>query len=196
MIDSFVLLTPILMLGVIALLGFVGCDLVFPPGRGPITVDIFAIVPSGSPVIDSVSTSYSLARAGNNLSVVSAEPDRMNIVNAVYGTDYHVREGFVEFDTSSIPDDAVIDSAILTLTSYRDEGAAALDQTVEARIRDFGVPLDTTAFVPGANLSALPLAAFRAVEPLDAPGWDAGAIRGRGAGIPHREGWHDQDHHS
>ncbi|MBA3342243.1 MAG: fibronectin type III domain-containing protein [Gemmatimonadaceae bacterium] len=29
MIDSFVLLTPILMLGVIALLGFVGCDLIF-----------------------------------------------------------------------------------------------------------------------------------------------------------------------
>lgn len=39
MIDSFVLLTPILMLGVIALLGFVGCDLIFtlndflPPPR-------------------------------------------------------------------------------------------------------------------------------------------------------------------
>jgi hypothetical protein len=36
MIDPFVLLTPILLLAVAALLGFLGCDLVFPPGPGPV----------------------------------------------------------------------------------------------------------------------------------------------------------------
>jgi hypothetical protein len=35
MIDWFVLLTPILLLAVAALLGFLGCELVFPPGPGP-----------------------------------------------------------------------------------------------------------------------------------------------------------------
>lgn len=40
MIDSFVLLTPILMLGVIALLGFVGCSFEGTPPAGPILTAI------------------------------------------------------------------------------------------------------------------------------------------------------------
>jgi hypothetical protein len=251
MIDSFVLLAPILMLGVIALLGFVGCS--FPghlsaptnvqatPGNEKVTVswddigyvydvkrgetsgnypdsrtvmgsetiftnltngttyffvvkarppqdyesdtseevsaipvrttvDIVATVPTGSPTIDSRSAAYSSARAGSNPSFVSIdEHDRLNIVNALYNLDFVVREGFVEFDTSAIPTSAVIDSAVLTLTSYRDEGAAALDQIVEVRISDFGATFDTTDFVPGANLSALTLIASRAVEPSTRP---------------------------
>lgn len=38
MIDLFVFLTPILVLGIVALLAFIGCDLVFPPGPGPVTL--------------------------------------------------------------------------------------------------------------------------------------------------------------
>jgi hypothetical protein len=157
---------------VIALLGFVGCS--YNPRRAdpepePTTVDLVATVPSGSPTIDSVSTDYSTARAGSSLSIVTAEPDRLEVSNALFGTDFHIREGFIEFDTSSIPVTAVIEAATLTLTSFRDEGAAALGQTVEVRIRDFGATFDATDFVPGANLSALTLVASRAVEPSTRP---------------------------
>jgi hypothetical protein len=175
MIDSFVLLAPILMLGVIALLGFVGCSYNPPraadPEPEPTTVDIVATVPSGSPTIDSVSTDYGTARAGSSLSIVTAEPDRLEVSNALFGTDFHIREGFIEFDTSSIPVTAVIEAATLTLTSFRDEGAAALNQTVEVRIRDFGATFEATDFVPGANLSALTLVASRAVEPSTRDIW-------------------------
>jgi hypothetical protein len=49
MIDSFVLLTPILLLGIVALLGFVGCNWVFGLGEVQLEVTVDSVTPNSGP---------------------------------------------------------------------------------------------------------------------------------------------------
>jgi len=49
MVDAFVLLTPILLLGVIALLGFIGCNQVFGIEDTEVKVEVTAVSPSSGP---------------------------------------------------------------------------------------------------------------------------------------------------
>jgi hypothetical protein len=76
-----------------------------------------------------------------------------------------VYEGFVSFDTSSIPDTDTIDSATLSLTAATD--ASYTDFTIEARTKDWGASLTSVDWVAGADLSGLALLASYAT----ASGW-------------------------
>jgi hypothetical protein len=66
MIDAFVLLTPILLLLIIALLGFVGCQLVFPLNPPPAVAHVQTIVKTGLPGTDTI-TADPLSLEGGEL---------------------------------------------------------------------------------------------------------------------------------
>ena len=69
------------------------------------------------------------------------------------GATYYCDELFLEFDTSAIPDGAVITSAVLSLYGKTNEAGTAFN--VIAAIRDYGTTLETGDYVAGASLSGL-----------------------------------------
>ena len=84
--------------------------------------------------------------------------------------DYTVYESFLQFDTSLLPDTAIIDAAVLTL--YYDMSIYGADpdagyylnpvaHVVEARIKDWGTDVTSADWVAGASLSGLTKVATR-----------------------------------
>jgi hypothetical protein len=64
MIDGFVLLTPIVLLAVIALVGFIGCQLVFPLNPPPAVEHVATTVKTGLPGMDTVTTDPLILEGG------------------------------------------------------------------------------------------------------------------------------------
>ena len=78
--------------------------------------------------------------------------------------DYTTYQSFLQFDTSAIPDTAIVDSAVLSM--YYDMSLYGADpdagyyynpvsHVVEARIKDWGTDVTSADWVPGASMSGL-----------------------------------------
>lgn len=103
---------------------------------------------------------YSAARAGTGATLVLDSESATNIQFGQALTaapEYTCGEAFISFDTSSIPDDATIDSVVLHL--YGQADFSTTDFTVQARIFDWGGALATGDWQDGTELAALTLAA-------------------------------------
>lgn len=106
--------------------------------------------------ISSTSSSYATARTGGTLATSSTA----RLGQYLSGSNYVCYESFVEFDTSSLPDDATVVAAFVGINDYATYHPPEYD--AEARAYDWGGGAVTTAdWVSGANLAALPLVASR-----------------------------------
>lgn len=79
------------------------------------------------------------------------------------GALYYIWEAFWAFDTSSIPDNAVISDAVISL--YGKAGASVAGSSAwdhQLRLDDWGVSMTTADWVATGGLSALPLLAHLA----------------------------------
>ena len=115
---------------------------------------------------------YALVRAGTGLFANPAYTYLWVGQNWAYDSDFDdnslvVIEGFLAFDTSSIPDGDTVSAAVLNLTALAD--GSTTDFTIEARLSDWGTGLTTADYVAGASLSGLTLLAHRATS----SGWTA-----------------------
>ena len=84
--------------------------------------------------------------------------------------DYTTFESFIQFDTSSLPDTAIIDDAVLSLqydmSLYGGDPvqgyySGPVSHVVEARIKDWGTDVTSADWVAGASLSGLTKVATR-----------------------------------
>jgi hypothetical protein len=110
--------------------------------------------------IESSSTVYATARTGANF-VISDSVSANSIGQTFETPTYYVREMFLNFDTSSIPDTDTIDSVVLSMYGFQD--LSDTDFTMEAYLKDWGASLDTGDWVAGADLGAQTLLATLAV---------------------------------
>lgn len=100
--------------------------------------------------IDSNNATYLTARSGGTLTVTGTN---LRVGQDFTGGLYHCYESFLSFDTTGLT------SPVSATLSLVDAVGATASWTIEARAQDFGLTLDTTDWVPGANLSALTLLA-------------------------------------
>lgn len=125
------------------------------------TVDVVATAPTtgGNVRSDDSANNWPNARAGATLGLAPGEEVRLLTSSTKFTFSLaRVEEAFAEFDTADastgIPTDATIVRAVITLTSFRDDGGGG--RIIEAAIRDYGGGDVTTAdFVAGADLEAL-----------------------------------------
>ena len=117
--------------------------------------------------ISSVSTVYSTARSGSNL--VANNQDSANsatVGQRESGSNFIIWEGFIAFDTSSIPDGHVISAAQLSILISQAEN---IDTNFTLNVyytSAWSSPFDTdtNAWVAGASLSGLTLAGTLAIN--------------------------------
>lgn len=109
---------------------------------------------------------YATAREswGANVSLNSAGTDTgaMTLGQQKASTYYDIYEAFLSFDTSSIPDDATIDSVVLSLWSLTDNSST--DFVIQARTLDFGNTLTVGDHVAGTTFNGLTLLASRSTS--------------------------------
>jgi hypothetical protein len=103
---------------------------------------------------------YLTARSGGTL----ANDTNEAVIGHQFATTYQCQEYFTGFDTSTIPDDDVIDSVVLSL--YCETDNSATDCLMYARLRNWGGTLENADWVPGADLSALTLLASKTTTGL------------------------------
>lgn len=103
---------------------------------------------------------YATAREGAGTPTIS-NTSNTQTVGQFYapGPAHHCTEFFLAFDTSSLGPQASVSDVELSVTSHGDDSAT--DFEVEARVVDIGATFETTDFVPGSALGALPLVATR-----------------------------------
>jgi hypothetical protein len=117
-------------------------------------------------------STYTFYSAANDGALRSTGPDyastRAGSILVEYpsaGTDYmfvgqnvsKVHEGFLRFDTNSVPDSYSITSVVLS--TYLEDSGYYRTYSLEARAYDWGTTLTTADYVAGANLAALTLLA-------------------------------------
>ena len=85
MIDTFILLTPILLLGIIALLGFTGCNQVYGIGEPHLAIQVASISPTTGPTEGGTQVTISGANFGNSATVTF---DGLPATNVVVGTNH------------------------------------------------------------------------------------------------------------
>jgi hypothetical protein len=129
------------------------------------TTDTFFATGDGN--VESNSTVYSTARAGNNLVTATA----LRVGQTLAGSSYYVEETFIRFDTSSIPDSAVISSVVLSLWCIVDNSTTNF--VAEARSDDWGTTLETTDWVAGADLASKTLLATFAISGITVGAYNA-----------------------
>ena len=109
------------------------------------TYTFYAAVNDGS--LRSTGADYASARAGSLLvESPAAGQDHMTVGQNVS----RVYEGFLRFDTNSVPDSYSITSAILS--TYLQSSGYYLTYSLEAREHDWGTTLTTADYVAGASL--------------------------------------------
>lgn len=123
--------------------------------RGTVTT-VYASTADGHVI--SSSSSYSTARSGGSLGVNTYGTGAVRVGQATDFIVYECYESFLSFDTSSIPDDDVISSVVLSLNGQTDLSSSA-DFTVNARVKNWGSSVDTGDWVAGDSLSGLTLLA-------------------------------------
>jgi hypothetical protein len=117
------------------------------------TVEIFGN-PTNSGYIDSSSSIYSTARAGSNLTALTANTTG-NIAYSgqmMSGGAFNVFQTFLEFNTTSIPANATINSAQLWIQVVDVQTSIAMTFTV--RSRDYGPTLTFADWVAGTGIGA------------------------------------------
>lgn len=98
------------------------------------------------------SSSYALARSGANVQVDAIAQIGISGQYVIGGPQWGCKEFFFQFDTSSIPDGATIQSVVFSLFS---SGSVNHPDIFEARVYDFGSSVTTSDYVAGASLSGL-----------------------------------------
>ena len=104
----------------------------------------------------SASATYSTARSGGGALLQNSE------FWVGQQTGYTVHESFLDFDTSGLPDNAVISNCDLAINVIND--LSATDFTIKASLRDYGSALTTADYVAGASLAALTLLASKSTS--------------------------------
>lgn len=106
--------------------------------------------------ISSLDTVYSNARAGTGF-FFSADDTAEFMQLGQEPANPLCHEGFLDFDTSAIPDEATIDSVVLHLFGHTDNSTQ--DFTLEVRLHDWGAALTTSDWVAGDDLGSKTLLA-------------------------------------
>jgi hypothetical protein len=118
-------------------------------GGSPGSDSAYFLASGDSGHVDSTNTVYSTARAGTGtLTVTAASPT--GIIGQRLSTTYRCYEDFYAFDTSSIPAEATITSAVLSVDGAGDH--TIQECVFEARVHDWGAALSSADFVAGADL--------------------------------------------
>lgn len=125
------------------------------------TVSTFYSETSDGWIESSNASAYATARAGGTLTLYAGDSLRIGD-DFQGGTAYRCMETFLNFNTAAIPDTDVITDPVLSL--YGQEDACWEVWTAQVRLRDWGDTLATGDWVPGADLSALPLLAHFDVD--------------------------------
>ncbi|OGC47516.1 hypothetical protein A2886_03265 [candidate division WWE3 bacterium RIFCSPHIGHO2_01_FULL_42_13] len=107
--------------------------------------------PSADDTVESSDTTYSTARAGSTMSIWGGTG---LLIGQANDPPWRVRETFIGFDTSSLPDNSVISSATLSLYGIANQSWDA-DDELRVRLRDYGASIDTGDYVAGASLSGV-----------------------------------------
>lgn len=141
--------------------------------KGTVTT-VFSDASDGS--ITSSSTTYSTARAGSSLTPSTTSAAETVGQNRAASTRFCF-EGFVSFDTSSIPDTDTVSDAVLSIYGAGD--SSTTDFTMNARTSNWGATLTTGDWVAGASLSGLTLLATYST----ASGWSAVAYNDFSSGV-------------
>lgn len=110
---------------------------------------------------------YSVARAGNGSKLVDISGE-LTLGQIFVALTYYCYESFLNFDTSSIPDSATIDTVQLEMYLTSDQSAS--DFTIEVASNDYGSTLTSTDFVAGNTTSALTNVATLATSGIGATG--------------------------
>lgn len=106
---------------------------------------------SGYGYIDSHDADYAKARAGTGtLSAVTGATSKGKVGQQLTGGVYYCWEWFCRFDTSGIPDDAVIEAATLRVMAYTKSGSPIL----QVRAFDYGSSVATDDWQDGSELAA------------------------------------------
>ncbi|MGR6923080.1 hypothetical protein ACU635_53250 [[Actinomadura] parvosata] len=132
--------------------------------QGTVTT-VFSSTADGS-IESADGSAYSTARAGTGTLFVDTNPNNIDVGQT--HPVYLVYEGFISFDTSSIPDAATVSAVALALWLTADQ--SNIDFTLEARTYDWGSSLTAGDWVPGANLGSLTLLASLATSGIGATG--------------------------
>ena len=132
--------------------------------RGTVTT-VFAGTADGR--IDSSNATYSVARSGSGSLSANTTSDLI-VGQALIGGVRYCRQGFVSFDTGSVPDTDDVSAVDLSLWLTTD--TSTTDFTTEAREYDWGASVTTADFRPGADLAALTLMASIASSGIGATG--------------------------
>lgn len=120
------------------------------------TTTIYAST-TNSALVTSRNATYTTARAGSNKAVnLPNSVLSFNPCNSFVSPNYFCHEVLLDFDTSSIPDTATINT--VTLQIYTTASTSAT-YTVECRIYDYGSSITTADYVAGANIGTYTLAA-------------------------------------
>jgi hypothetical protein len=123
--------------------------------------------------IGSQDPTYATARSGAGLSANTTDPGDVAFrptVGQTFDTSYRCYEAFYRFDTSSIPDDDVVDSATLSIYGLLDQSTT--DFIIQARAFDFGDTLTTADWRSGNPAGAGSLDEYTLVATFDtAAGW-------------------------
>lgn len=109
----------------------------------------------GEGYIKSQNATYLTARSTYGAGFVDTTGSLMQIGQL---TGYDLHEAFLRFDLSTIPHNAVISAAKISLYGASGGDASATDFTIEARLNDVGA-LTSADYVPGANIGSFTLLA-------------------------------------
>lgn len=118
--------------------------------------------------INSANAAYATARTGGTLTVDTSTSSQ-NAVGQVEFFGYNCAEGFLDFDTSGIPDADTVSAAVLDV--YGSQDSSTTNFTIEARLQNWGGTLTTADWVSGADLGTPTLLASRST----ASGWSTSA---------------------
>ena len=105
--------------------------------------------------IQSFNSVYSTARSGGTL-------DKTSTLVLGQTPSYYCVEAFLDFDTSGLPDNAVISNCDLVINIIDDKSLT--DFTIKAALRDYDSTLTTADWVAGASLGALTLLASKSTS--------------------------------
>ena len=136
------------------------------------TVDTFYSESADGFIESSHASTYSTARSGGGTKVAPTTEVYLQIGQNYLGSEfgYYLYESFLSFDTSTIPDSAIISAVTLSLHGGGYVDQSTTDFTIEARTYDWGASLTTADWVAGADLSSNTLLASRSTS-----GWSTSA---------------------
>lgn len=120
--------------------------------------------------VRSESATYSTARSGAGL-IAPTNTQALIVGQQFSGGIYYCPELCLDFDTSSIPDDAVISAVDLSMYGFADFSDTEFD--IEVRLHDWGASLTTADWVAGADLGGKTLLASRSSAGLSTAGYNA-----------------------